>query len=251
MKTVFISSVLWLLNGVVNAQDLSLLENPFNIDSIDCLPIHVSTLDFTTITDTCYGRIYVKGEYMNGLKRKVFANKGEYLYCLNYKDGKVNGQQIVVNQDSSEIMIVNYTGGVEHGWSIMVSKDPIYNSSSFYFNFSLDEKKVSDIDYENNGVPLSYKFCLDIFTYEVLFYRSGMPASYVIQKGNECIYAATYYETGLIWKENEGLIVSKVGQGDWAIGIHSLQRSNLMQLVNGRHTEYDQCGALIVEEFVR
>ena len=93
-------------------------------------------------------------------------------------------------------------------------------------------------------------FSYDKFTYEVYFYRSGMPASYVVQKGGSCIYAASYYETGLIRMENEGKVHYKVGQGDSAIGIHSFERSSLEFLYEGKHTEYDKSGELIVEKII-
>lgn len=251
MKAIFISIILLLINGVVSAQNLSFFENPFKIDKIDCLPIHISELDVTDISDTCSGGIYVKGEYKNGEIHKVLANQGEYLYILNYEDGKHDGQQIVVQQDSLELMILHYDSGVEQGWSIMMSKDILPNSSKFYFDISIDDTIVTNIDYNKDGVPLSHKLFYYNFTYEVLFYRTGMPASYVIQKGGECIYAASYYETGLIWKENEGKILSNVGCGNWEIGIHSYQLSDLRNLVKGRHAEYDRHGNLVVEKFVR
>lgn len=251
IKAVSLSLIFLLAPEFIGAQELSILENPYKIDRIDCLPFRGSEPDVAILSDTCYGNIYVKGEYTNGLKHKALAIRGGYFYMLNYQEGQLDGQQIVFSQDSLELLLLHYDAGIEHGWFVVRKVDISTNSLSYIFGFSIDDSIVLNIEYLDDGVPLSHMFSYDKFTYEVYFYRSGMPASYVVQKRGSCIYAASYYETGLIRTENEGKVHYKVGQGDSAIGIHSFERSSLEFLYEGKHTEYDRSGELIVEKIIQ
>ncbi len=250
MRFIFITFILLLVQVSTHAQELSIIKNPYNINGIDCLPIRVSETVVTNLTDSCNGFIYVKGEYKNGLKQKSVAVQGEYFYRFNYQDGELDGQQIVIREDSLELLLLHYNAGAEHGWSVLKRDDITTRSLSFIFSFSINDSVILYFEYLNEGVPLRHIFTYDMFTYEVFFYRSGMPASYIILKGGDCIYAGSYYESGMIWRENEGIIRSKVGQGDSSIGIHSFERSNLNYLEKGKHIEYDRNGTLIAEKLV-